>query len=145
MTWKAHFKRKTNTTAFIPQIDGLRFVAIVMVLLFHINLFVTSKIPFAFSRPAADSWWLFRFLDSNRKGVLLFFVISGFILALPFAKAAREQGKPVELKRYYLRRLTRLEPPYFATKPMAIAPQKSLTVTFTTNWVRQFVKAKSSR
>lgn len=106
-------KRRTNTTAFIPQIDGLRFLAIFMVVLFHINIFVTNKIPFAFTRPTSDYWLMFNFLQTDRKGVLLFFVISGFILALPFAKAARGLSKKVELKSYYLRRLTRLEPPYF--------------------------------
>ena len=109
------FRRKTNTLSFIPQIDGLRFVAIAMVVLYHVNIFVTNKVPFDFTRPAPDYWWMFQFLDSDRKGVLLFFVISGFILALPFARAARKEGKPVEMKRYFLRRLTRLEPPYFLT------------------------------
>lgn len=108
-----HLRRKTNSTSFIPQIDGLRFLAIIMVVLFHINIFVINKIPFAFTRPTSDYWWLFNFLQTDRKGVLLFFVISGFILALPFAKAALGQGEPMELKKYYLRRLTRLEPPYF--------------------------------
>ena len=105
-------QRITNTTNFIPQIDGLRFLAIMMVVLYHINIFVTVKVPFNFTKPTADYWWMFQFLDSDRKGVFLFFVISGFILALPFARAARGEGKPVELKHYYLRRLTRLEPPY---------------------------------
>ena len=46
------------------------------------------------------------------RGVNLFYVISGFILGLPFA-AHHLQGKPpVKLKSYFLRRLTRLEPPY---------------------------------
>ncbi len=107
-----HFKRKTNSTSFIPQIDGLRFLAIMMVVLYHINIFVTVKVPFAFTRPPGDYWQMFNLLNSDRKGVFLFFVISGFILALPFARAARGEGKPVELKHYYLRRLTRLEPPY---------------------------------
>ncbi|HMF10558.1 MAG TPA: acyltransferase, partial [Thermoanaerobaculia bacterium] len=45
-------------------------------------------------------------------GVELFFVISGFILALPFASAHLRSGPPVPLGKYFLRRLTRLEPPY---------------------------------
>jgi peptidoglycan/LPS O-acetylase OafA/YrhL len=44
--------------------------------------------------------------------VELFFAISGFILALPFARQHLGQGEPIRLKAYYLRRLTRLEPPY---------------------------------
>ena len=48
-------------------------------------------------------------------GVSIFFMISGFILSLPFAKAhfnKNSDKKNISLKRYYLRRLIRLEPPY---------------------------------
>jgi peptidoglycan/LPS O-acetylase OafA/YrhL len=42
----------------------------------------------------------------------LFFIISGFVLALPFATRFLAGGPRVSLGAYYLRRLTRLEPPY---------------------------------
>lgn len=45
-------------------------------------------------------------------GVALFFIISGFVLALPFAKQHLDKGPRVSLPAYYLRRVTRLEPPY---------------------------------
>jgi peptidoglycan/LPS O-acetylase OafA/YrhL len=45
-------------------------------------------------------------------GVQLFFVVSGFILSLPFARQHLCGGKPVGLREYYLRRVTRIEPPY---------------------------------
>jgi peptidoglycan/LPS O-acetylase OafA/YrhL len=45
-------------------------------------------------------------------GVDVFFAISGFILGLPFAKHYLVGGKKVNLKSYFIRRLTRLEPPY---------------------------------
>ena len=48
-------------------------------------------------------------------GVDLFFVISGFILALPFAAHHLAGAPSVSLRKYYLRRLTRLEPPYFVS------------------------------
>jgi peptidoglycan/LPS O-acetylase OafA/YrhL len=46
------------------------------------------------------------------RGVPLFFAISGFILARPFLREYLSGGRPVVLGAYYLRRLTRLEPPY---------------------------------
>ena len=61
-------------------------------------------------------YWLH--LDSEglmwygRHGVELFFVISGFVLAAPFAKSAIGGGKQVSVKKYFVRRLTRLEIPY---------------------------------
>jgi peptidoglycan/LPS O-acetylase OafA/YrhL len=42
----------------------------------------------------------------------LFFIISGFILSLPFAKWRLKGAKEVNLGKYFLRRVTRLEPPY---------------------------------
>lgn len=41
-------------------------------------------------------------------------MISGFVLALPFAKQYANLGPKQKLGSYYLRRLTRLEPPYLA-------------------------------
>ena len=51
-------------------------------------------------------------VEHLRRGVELFFIISGFILGLPFAKQYLAGGKQVRLGAYFLRRLTRLEPPY---------------------------------
>jgi peptidoglycan/LPS O-acetylase OafA/YrhL len=45
-------------------------------------------------------------------GMHLFFMISGFILSLPFARMHLKHDEKLNLSRYYLRRLTRLEPPY---------------------------------
>jgi len=45
-------------------------------------------------------------------GVQLFFVLSGFIVALPFARHWLEGTAAPDLKRYLLRRLKRIEPPY---------------------------------
>src|SRR5450631_1045171 len=55
---------------------------------------------------------LARMLTNGDRGVPLFFVISGYILGRPFLRQHRFGGKPVVLGAYYLRRLTRLEPPY---------------------------------
>jgi peptidoglycan/LPS O-acetylase OafA/YrhL len=45
-------------------------------------------------------------------GVQLFFAISGLVLGIPFAKQHLKGSGAVKLKAYFLRRLTRLEPPY---------------------------------
>ena len=57
--------------------------------------------------------WLAQVAFVGFHGVELFFVISGFILGLPFAAHHLKGKPPVSLHKYYLRRLTRLEPPYF--------------------------------
>jgi peptidoglycan/LPS O-acetylase OafA/YrhL len=111
----ARLSRETSSGHFIPEMDGLRFVAIAMVILFHLNGYLVAKWPLHHAGSAPQSGWLAQTALVGFRGVELFFVISGFILALPFA-AHHISGAPrLSLRKYYLRRLTRLEPPYFGT------------------------------
>src|SRR5262245_24802664 len=103
--------RETSSGNFIPEIDGLRFFAIASVVFFHINTYVVGKSPLGFTSTVAHHPLNFIFQQGSI-GVSLFFTISGFILSLPFAMRYL-QGRPSSsLGRYYMRRVTRLEPPY---------------------------------
>jgi len=104
--------RETSSGRFIPEIDGLRFVAISMVVLYHLNGHLISKSTSYEHSGRVD--WSCLVAMQGLHGVELFFVISGFILALPFAAHYLAGDQTVSLRKYYLRRLTRLEPPYFA-------------------------------
>lgn len=101
-------RRVTSGGRFIPEIDGLRFIAITSVLLFHIHGSLTHH--GAVESPGSGQEELLRML--SKRGVELFFCISGFILSLPFARAHLLNLPKINLKTYFLRRLTRLEPPY---------------------------------
>jgi peptidoglycan/LPS O-acetylase OafA/YrhL len=116
---KLSLKRKTHSTSFIPEIDGLRFFAIITVVLFHLNTSLSKSLGFdaSFGIDALGGkydmlqlgWWVVR-LDL---GVKVFFAISGFVLALPFLKyGLLGEGKKVSIGPYFVRRLTRLEPPF---------------------------------
>jgi peptidoglycan/LPS O-acetylase OafA/YrhL len=107
----SHLSRVTNPgRSFIPQIDGLRFVAIMGVLACHTHDFVLFHHGLPVDQPAGA---VERTFEAGHFGVQLFFAISGFILALPFAKQMLSQGPTrLRLKDYYLRRVTRIEPPY---------------------------------
>jgi peptidoglycan/LPS O-acetylase OafA/YrhL len=107
---RRRFARQTSSGRFIPELDGLRFVAIGWVFLFHLNgyLIVKSSNLYNFAQP----YWLEQIAVVGFHGVELFFVISGFILGLPFAAHQLKGAKKVSMRQYYLRRLTRLEPPY---------------------------------
>jgi peptidoglycan/LPS O-acetylase OafA/YrhL len=96
---------------FIPEVDGLRFIAIMAVVGFHLAGYTSAK---AMNGAAVLPWqtWFVRILAAGSYGVPLFFVLSGFLLAMPFAKWRLGLGARPSLKAYYLRRLTRLEPPY---------------------------------
>ena len=106
----ARFRRVTTSGSFLGEIDGLRFVAIFVVVLFHLAIGLSIKAPESYARPAYG--WLAAVAWNGFRGVELFFVISGFILALPFAAHFLSGGPRVGLKQYFLRRVTRLEPPY---------------------------------
>ncbi len=107
----SRLSRVTNPgRAFIPQIDGLRFVAIMAVVAGHTRDFMMFHhgLP-----PKGPINFVGGVLAAGRFGVHLFFAISGFILALPFAKQMMcKESRRLNLKDYYLRRITRIEPPY---------------------------------
>jgi peptidoglycan/LPS O-acetylase OafA/YrhL len=105
------YRRITSTGQFIPEIDGLRFVAIFSVYIYHLAGDILRHSPPQL-RTSLDGNWLFSVTQILNVGVPLFFVISGFILGMPFAAAHLNHKKPVSLKKYFWRRITRLEPPY---------------------------------
>jgi peptidoglycan/LPS O-acetylase OafA/YrhL len=119
MAWRerilSRFSRITSSGRFVPEIDGLRFVAIASVAAYHLNQAAVAAAVRA-GMVVRETWGenpLSVFLGHGDIGVPLFFVISGFILGLPFAQQRLQGGKPVNLGKYFLRRVTRLEPPYF--------------------------------
>ena len=74
-----------------PDIDGLRAVAVVSVILFHLN----------------SSW-----LPGGFLGVDIFFVISGYLIGgILFRELST---KTFSLKNFYLRRMRRILPAFFA-------------------------------
>ncbi len=110
-TLLARLGRRTTSGTFLPVVDGLRFVAIAMVVAFHLSIYAGDRGGAAGVREGA--WGVVAAVAARgHLGVHLFFLLSGFVLALPFARAARGEAPPVALGRYYLRRVTRLEPPY---------------------------------
>ncbi|SFM75978.1 Peptidoglycan/LPS O-acetylase OafA/YrhL, contains acyltransferase and SGNH-hydrolase domains [Chitinophaga sp. YR627] len=106
------FNRITSNGKFVPEVDGLRFIAIFAVVIAHIDGFFVDKVEELLHQK--DKWLsLFDYmLQGGGIGVSLFFVISGYILGLPFANQYLGDGKKVVLRSYFIRRLTRLEPPY---------------------------------
>jgi peptidoglycan/LPS O-acetylase OafA/YrhL len=115
----ARLSRITSSGTFVREVDGLRFVAISGVVLVHtLSSYLRTVQPFGPVDLPADypdlmkRDALVRVLRHGDFGVPLDFVISGFVLALPFAKARLESAPGPSLRAYYLRRLTRLEPTY---------------------------------
>ncbi len=116
---RQRFTRVTSSVAFIPQIDGLRALALLLVMGHHVfaiylmqtHRLGTQLLPRDWDAIALRSqlvnWGLHLAF-----GVPIFFVISGFVLALPFARSIFDRRPFPSTGRYLLRRLIRLEPPY---------------------------------
>ena len=97
----------TSSGVFVPNFDGLRFIAIALVVLFHAWQEAQNM-----SGAVLPQTSLFNVVSVGWVGVTLFFAISGFVLALPFANHYLRGARRPALRQYYLRRVTRLEPPY---------------------------------
>lgn len=108
---KIKFKRIISKGNFIPEIDGLRFIAIASVVLHHLNGFLLKKDTSSYN-VEYNFDIINKILSVGHLGVPLFFVISGFILARPFANMYINNGSKINIKKYFIRRVTRLEPPY---------------------------------
>lgn len=96
----------------VQTIDGLRGLAALLVMLHHLYA--------AVSRTAVD--WLWAPLDvlirHGPMGIDIFFVISGFVIALTVSKGAPTFSY---FGRFILRRSVRLDPPYWAAIALEIA------------------------
>ncbi|MEZ5059331.1 MAG: acyltransferase [Saprospiraceae bacterium] len=107
----SRLQRNTSGGNYYPLIDGMRWLAIFPVLMQHLAERLIKYTDQPFSTPIDQDPFAF-FISRGTIGVFIFFAISGFILGMPFAKAHLVGGKKVNLGKFYLRRLTRLEPPY---------------------------------
>ena len=105
-----HYFERKATGKLIAELEGLRFLAIIPVVVQHCveRWYRNAYTPGV----SAISDAVINYCLGGGVGVYLFFAISGFILPLPFA-VKRLSGMPMgSLKLYFMRRLTRLEPPY---------------------------------
>lgn len=90
----------------IPSLDGIRAISILLVLYGH----VSSTRDFPVSIVGKYGSW---FGDVAHLGVLVFFVISGFLITSLMMRE-RETTGSISLKRFYLRRVLRIFPAFYA-------------------------------
>ncbi|GAB3787934.1 acyltransferase [Dyella agri] len=109
-----------NATANrMPSLDGLRAISILMVCYGH--LCGTRHFPISIAQYGR---WCG---DVAHLGVLVFFVISGFLIT-SLLMSEREATGGVSLKRFYLRRIVRIFPAFYAfVLVMAIATAAGMT------------------
>lgn len=84
----------------IPSLDGLRAVAVLLVILNHMD------VPFA----------------PQGRGVLTFFVLSGFLITWLMLKEADREGE-VSIRNFYVRRILRIFPAFYLYIAVLIVAQ----------------------
>jgi peptidoglycan/LPS O-acetylase OafA/YrhL len=98
MSNSVHAQRAKSIPGYVPSLDGLRGIAILGVLLFHLG----NKLPALHIDFATQYGWA---------GVDLFFVISGFLITGILLDSA---GSEHYFRNFYVRRILRVWPLYFA-------------------------------
>lgn len=88
-------------------IDGLRGLAAASVVLFHLWLYARVSPPATSAHGLANLLW-----SDLRWGLILFFVLSGFLLYRPWLVAA-ERGTTPDVWRYVRTRAARILPAYY--------------------------------
>ncbi len=94
---------------YFPELEALRGIAIALVVTFHADgamLFpVRNRVGSSPAPPLAFIW-------AGHTGVTLFFVLSAFLLGLPFLESAYG-GRRVSRRQFYERRALRILPLYY--------------------------------
>lgn len=106
---------KDSKAFYLPALDGLRFIAFLMVFLHHgLPRFEPTSAPKILWNTIAEA---------GDYGVPLFFVLSSFLIT-QLLTMEREKTGDINVKSFYLRRILRIWPLYFfiLTVGMAINP-----------------------
>jgi peptidoglycan/LPS O-acetylase OafA/YrhL len=110
----AVFERKIDPASYRLEIDGLRCFAIMNVMIGH--LMERIERFWLAPNPGLDSGAIngvIAYFASPNQGVLLFFAISGFIIAKQMQDVPAGRFTGAFVGKYYVRRMTRIFPPYY--------------------------------
>ena len=91
-----------------PAIDGLRGVAVLLVLLFHSSYFATIDMDQSLS---GLTYVYYLLTITGQTGVDLFFVLSGFLITGILIDTAQDKNV---FRNFYIRRSLRIFPLYYA-------------------------------
>ncbi|MGI9062022.1 MAG: acyltransferase family protein [Ktedonobacteraceae bacterium] len=109
--WFSYQLEDTKPKNSIAVLDGVRAIACLLVVFYHISLLTARTNIWA---PNASAHPLFSTVAlAGASGVTLFFVLSGFLLFRPYAKALLAESSWPSAKLFYLRRSFRIIPAYY--------------------------------
>jgi peptidoglycan/LPS O-acetylase OafA/YrhL len=110
----------SNGRGRVAGLDGLRGLAALVVVVHHSLLtWPALAAQYGVPNPGSRTWWLaftpVHLLWGGTEAVLVFFVLSGFVLTLPFVRTVRTAA----WRSYYAQRLMRLYVPVVASVLLA--------------------------
>ena len=107
-----------SEVGYIPAIEGLRGIAVLWVVIFHYATVRDSRFGDLFVAWIDSSRPLATIVRNGYLGVDLFFLITGFLLTLPWFKHSLEGRKPPSAREFYVRRARRILPAYYVQLAM---------------------------
>ena len=103
---------KSNDKYYLPNLNGLRFIAAFVIIIQHIE-----QIKYLFG--ISSNWVEYSFLPKvGELAVVFFFVLSGFLITHLLIKEEKENGT-IGIKNFYIRRFLRIAPLYFLIVALA--------------------------
>lgn len=102
----------SDKKAHFPGLNGLRFIAALVVILHHVE-FIKPRLGLNINT---------HFFLPGHYGVLLFFVLSGFLITYLLFQEKEARGS-IDLRKFYVRRILRIWPLYFLAIGTAFAYQ----------------------
>ncbi len=111
------------TSRKLPVINGLRGIAVLGVLLIHLLFVPVWMHPSLLSMRVAGLTVspLTPLTNAGTGGVALFFILSGFVLALPYVRGTRHMATFGDARTYWARRVRRLLPLFLIGAATALA------------------------
>lgn len=118
--WLAAQLETDNEQGTIATLDGVRAIACLTVMGYHINLMTRSAHLWTTDgKPLTSAIVL-----AGSSGVTLFFVLSGFLLFLPYVRALLFERSWPETRVFYLRRVLRIIPGYYTSLFLLVVLEK---------------------
>jgi peptidoglycan/LPS O-acetylase OafA/YrhL len=97
---------ETDERIYFPELDGLRFVAFMMVYLFH------GGVPPGLFGRLVGSRVAMAFRSNGGYGVQLFFILSGYLITSLLLREEARYGR-IALRAFWIRRILRIWPLYY--------------------------------
>ena len=101
---------------YFPELDGLRFVAFLMVFLFHGGVPSARAQAGSSARPPPTC-----LRENGGYGVQLFFILSGYLIATLLLREEARYGR-IALRAFWIRRILRIWPLYYLIVVIGFLP-----------------------